>query len=69
LEVWPVSELENGWLGLHQTSVVSPTAESPMASTADGKRMALAIEATFGLKPCCWACFQNVAKSGGMSTP
>ena len=41
----------------------------PSASTATGNRIALPMEATFGLKPCCSACFQNVVKSGGSTTP
>ena len=31
--------------------------------------MALPIDATFGLKPCCDAWFQKVVKSGGIITP
>jgi hypothetical protein len=33
------------------------------------ERVALPTEATLGLKPCCSACFQNVVKSGGRTTP
>ena len=35
----------------------------------DGKSSALPIVAIFGLKPCCFACFQKVVKSGGSGTP
>jgi hypothetical protein len=41
----------------------------PSAWSATGKRIALPTEATLGLKPCCSACFQNVVKSGGRTTP
>ena len=36
---------------------------------ATGNRIALPIDAAFGLKPCCSACFQKVVKSGGSTTP
>src|SRR3972149_1630148 len=67
--VAPVREDLNGCFGLHQTSVDMPSPRSPSASTDRGKRSALPIEATFGLKPCCAACFQNVVQSGGIGTP
>ena len=41
----------------------------PSASTDCGKSIALPIEATFGVKPCCLAWFQKVVKSGGIITP
>ena len=42
---------------------------SPSASTADENSTALAIVTSFGLKPCCLACVQKVAKSGGIGMP
>src|SRR3954468_23902487 len=65
----PVSDDLNGWLGDHHTSEERLLPSLPSASTATGNRMALPIEATLGLKPCCNACFQNVVKSGGRTTP
>src|SRR5215510_13366205 len=65
----PLSDDLNGWLGLHQTSVLSPSAVSPSASTAAGKSSALPIDAALGWKPCCLACVQKVLKSGGITTP
>jgi Na+-transporting NADH:ubiquinone oxidoreductase subunit NqrF len=40
-----------------------------MALTAEGNRIALPIDAALGRKPCCAACVQKVAKSGGRTTP
>src|SRR5258708_12421049 len=65
----PVSDDLNGWFGDHHTSDERLLPSLPSASTATGNRIALPIEATFGLKPCCSACFQNVVKSGGNTTP
>ena len=65
----PFSDDLNGWLGDHQTSDDRLLPSLPSASTATGNRIALPIEAAFGLKPCCSACFQNVVKSGGSTTP
>src|SRR3954469_14464660 len=68
-DVSPVSELLKGWLGVHHTSLAKPSPVSPRASTADENNTALAIVTSFGLKPCCLACVQNVAKSGGIGIP
>ncbi len=35
----------------------------------DGNSSALPMVTIFGLKPCCAACDQNVAKSGGIMLP
>src|SRR3954470_3560820 len=68
-DVSPVNELLNGWLGVHHTSLAKPSPVSPSASTADETNTAFAIVTSFGLNPCCLACVQNVAKSGGMGMP
>ena len=68
-DVWPVSDDLNGWLGDHQTSEERLLPALPSASTDCGKRIALPIEAIFGVKPCCLAWFQKVVKSGGIITP
>ena len=65
----PLSEDLKGWLGDHHTSDDRLLPSLPSASTATGNRIALPTEATFGLKPCCSACFQKVVKSGGSTTP
>ncbi len=65
----PFSEDLNGWFGDHQTSEDRLCPASPSASTDCGKRIALPIDATFGVKPCCLAWFQKVVKSGGIITP
>src|SRR4029453_10678951 len=67
--VAPVSEDLKGCWGDHHTSVDMPSPRSPRASTDRGKRRAFPMLATFGRKPCCAACFQNVVQSGGMGTP
>ncbi len=41
----------------------------PMASISAGNRSALPTDATIGLKPCWYDCFQKLTKSGGMKTP
>ena len=64
-----MSEDLNGWLGDHHTSDDRLWPSLPSASTETGNRIALPTEATFGLKPCCSACFQKVVKSGGITTP
>jgi hypothetical protein len=48
LALWPVIEDLNGCDGVHQTSLVRPSARGPSASTAAGNRIALAIVAAFG---------------------
>ena len=68
-EVSPVSELVKGWFGVHQTSLARPSPRSPSASTADENNTALAMVTSLGLNPCCLACVQKVAKSGGMGMP
>ena len=65
----PLSDDLNGWLGDHHTSDDRLLPSLPSASTDTGNRIALPMDATFGLKPCCSACFQNVVKSGGSTTP
>src|SRR5262249_11219944 len=67
--LWPVSEDLNGCLSLHHTSLARPSAPWPRASTADGKRIALAIVAILGFRPCWAAWRRKLAKSGGMATP
>ena len=59
----------NGWVGVHQISLARPSPMSPSASTADENSTALAIVTSLGLKSCCLACVQNVAKSGGIGMP
>src|SRR5260370_14577456 len=59
----------NGCDGDHQTSFVRPLPRPPSAATADGNSSALATVTIFVLNPCCHACDQKVAKSGGMNTP
>ena len=59
----------NGWFGDHQISEVRPLPRAPSALTAEGNSSALPMVTIFGLKPCCAACDQNVAKSGGIITP
>ncbi len=55
-----------GCAGLHQKSVAMLLVSCPSASASDGNSMTFATVASFGLKPCCWDCFQNVWKSGGI---
>src|SRR4029077_12763728 len=69
LALCPVNPDLNGWLGDHQISQESPSARLPRAATDAGKRSAFPTVTTLGLKPCCAAWFQKVAKSGGVSTP
>src|SRR5690606_16013940 len=68
-ELAPVSDDLSGWRGDHQTSDERLCPASPRASTDCGNRIALPIEATFGVNPCCLAWFQKVVKSGGIITP
>ena len=65
----PVRPDLNGWFGVHQISLVRPSALSPIDSGTCGKSNALPIVTIFGLKPCCAACPQNVTKSGGIMLP
>ena len=46
-----------------------PLPRAPSALIAEGNSSALPMVTIFGLKPCCAACDQNVAKSGGIMTP
>jgi len=59
----------NGDVGCHHTSVERFCPVVPSASIVEGKSSAFPIVATFGLYPCCTACFQKVPKSGGIGTP
>ncbi len=59
----------NGWFGVHQISVVRPLPRAPSESITDGNSSALPMVTIFGLKPCCAACDQKVAKSGGIMLP
>ena len=65
LAVSPVSEDLYGMYGPHQESVAMLLTRSPSASVSAGNSSTLATVASFGLKPCWAACFQNVLKSGG----
>ena len=59
----------NGWFGVHQISVVRPLPRAPSELITEGNSSALPMVTIFGLKPCCAACDQNVAKSGGIMLP
>ena len=59
----------NGWFGVHHTSEVSPLPRAPSELITEGNSSALPMVTIFGLKPCCAACDQNVAKSGGIMLP
>ena len=59
----------NGWFGVHQISVVSPLPRAPSELITDGNSSALPMVTIFGRNPCCAACDQNVAKSGGIMLP
>ena len=67
--VRPSSDDLNGWFGVHHTSDDRPAPAGPSASTELGNSRAFPTVATFGLKPRCPACRQNVVKSGGIGTP
>ena len=54
--------------GPHQESVATLLTSGPSASVSAGNSSTLATVASFGLKPCWSACFQNVLKSGGSGT-
>src|SRR5512132_2757762 len=64
-----VRDDENGWVGVHQTSVDKPSPSGPSASTDDGNRSAFPTDAAFGTNPCWFACVQKFVKSGGIGTP
>ena len=49
--------------------MVSPSAVGPMASMKAGNNRARPIDATLGRRSSSPACFQKVAKSGGVGTP
>ena len=66
LQVWPVRLEWYGWNGVHHASVATLLTRSPSASVSAGNRRTLATVASFGLNPCCAACFHIVLKSGGM---
>ena len=59
----------NGWFGVHHTSVVRPLPRAPSELITDGNSSALPMVTIFGRKPCCAACDQKVAKSGGIMLP
>src|SRR5215472_6709835 len=62
----PSSEDLYGMYGPHHESVAMLlTSVGPSATQSAGNSRTLATVASFGLKPCCEACFQNVLKSGG----
>src|SRR5262245_19680339 len=65
----PVSPDLNGCAGDHQISVVNPLPRAPIELMTDGNSSALPMVTTFGRKPCCAACDQKVAKSGGIMLP
>ena len=67
--LWPVRPDLNGWFGVHQISVVRPLPRAPSESITEGNSSALPIVTIFGRKPCCAACDQKVAKSGGIMLP
>src|SRR5258705_10852900 len=67
--LWPVRPDLNGWLGDHQISVVRPLPRAPSELITDGNNSALPMVTIFGRNPCCAACDQNVAKSGGIILP
>src|SRR5438067_11260147 len=66
LQLCPVSVEWYGWYGVHQASVATLLTRSPSASVSAGKSRTLATVASFGLNPCCAACFHIVLKSGGI---
>ena len=51
--------------GPHHESVAMLLTSGPSAWVSAGNSSTLATVASFGLKPCWEACFQNVLKSGG----
>ena len=59
----------NGWFGVHQISEVRPLPRAPSELITEGNSSALPMVTIFGLKPCCAACDQKVAKSGGIMLP
>src|SRR6478752_4982090 len=69
LQLLPVSPYLKGWCGVHQISLLRPLPRSPSDSMTDGNSSAFPMVTIFGLKPCCAACDQNVAKSGGIMLP
>src|SRR5215471_6204365 len=54
-----------GRYGPHQESVAMLLTSGPSATVSAGNSSTFATVASFGLKPCCEACFQNTLKSGG----
>src|SRR5579884_3190800 len=65
----PVGPDLNGYCGVHQISLVNPLPRSPSELITDGNSSALPMVTILGRKPCCAACDQNVAKSGGIILP
>ena len=59
----------NGKVGVHQISLDSPSPRAPSDFTTDGNSSALPMVTILGWKPCCAACDQKVAKSGGIMLP
>src|SRR5205814_9544144 len=62
----PVSDDSYGMYGPHHESVATLLTRSPSASVSAGNSSTFATVASFGLNPCCAACFHVVFKSGGI---